>query len=610
LFKASIAGFLRSHPLACFCLVSLCWTAFLYRHAYSGAFLYDDAPQIQNNPALLSWQSTFGYFRSAIPFSNDYLTSGGTFYRPILWLSLAVDRRLWGLNPAGFHLANVVLHWINGLLLFLLTRRTRTSLWVCAASCFIWLGLPITSEAVAWISGRYIAIFAFFVLLSLLLADEFFRSKSIFAFVGWLLLSLTAILSYEAGALVLPLSLLWAYFWNERASRSWLPLCLGGAVVYGIDFGLRQLVHAQLPTGSGAILPAGAAFFKYIQWMIAPIRMSVERSTDLPSDSFSFANALGLVGVISLIIAGLHFRKKFPEVAFGLGWLLITLLPFCGIFPNYQGMAERYEYLPAIGFSGFVAAVAYRLRGVWHLVAIGIVILWVCWGAWRLNARVLDWKDELSVDLASLEATPNSPVLLYNVGVAEAEQGHMDNAAAYYRRAISENPRYVSARLNLGNVLRQQGQYSAAIVEYQGVIALEPKNPAAWMNLGNVYQQLGSLKGAKTAYESAVAADPRSSSAVINLGTVLQRLGDLPHAQLQYEEAIRLSPAQPAAYCDLGILLFQRGEIESAVRTLNKAIEIDPSNDQAYLDLAIIYQHEHRYALAAEMYRLRTVHQR
>ena len=489
-------------------------------------------------------------------------------------------------------------------------RRTRASLWVCAASCLIWLGLPITSEAVAWISGRYIAIFAFFVLLSLLLADEFVKSNSIFAFAGWLLLSLTAILSYEPGVLVLPLSLLWAYFWNGRFSRSWLPLCLGGAVVYGIDFELRQLVHAQLPTGSGAILPAGAAFFKYIQWMIAPIRMSVERSTDLPSDSFSFATALGLAGVISLIIAGLYLRKKLPEVAFGLGWLLVTLLPFCGIFPNYQGMAERYEYLPAMGFSIVATAIAYRLRGVWRRAAIGIVILWVCWGAWRLNARVLDWKDELSIDLASLEATPDSPVLLYNVGVAEAEQGHIDNAAGYYRRAISGNPRYVSARLNFGNVLRKQGQYSAAIREYQEVIALEPKNPAAWMNLGNVYQQLGSFNDAKTAYEKAVVADPGNSSAVINLGTVLQRLGDLPNAQLQYEKAIRLNPAQTAAYCDLGVLLFQRGDIESAVGTLNKAIEIDPSNGQAYLDLAIIYQHEHRYALAAEMYRLGTLHQR
>src|SRR5262249_18681682 len=159
---------------------------------------------------------------------------GGSFYRPLLWLSLALDRRIWGPHPIAFHSVNLVLHWANGVLLFTLLRRARVTTAVCAVAAFIWLSLPINSEVVAWISGRYIAIFCLFLLLALGAADLYSkRQRWIYLIVYWLAV-MAAMLSYEAGVLFLPLTLLWLYFTETRSRECWMWLASIGLLAIAL----------------------------------------------------------------------------------------------------------------------------------------------------------------------------------------------------------------------------------------------------------------------------------------------------------------------------------------------------------------------------------------
>src|ERR1700752_2402162 len=114
------------YPDLWFAIISACWVALLYRHVISAGFVYDDVAQIQNNHALTLWRSVAEYARSAVPFNTEFRGIGGSFYRPLFWFSLALDRVLWGLNATGFHITNLALHWGNGLLAFLLLRRLRS----------------------------------------------------------------------------------------------------------------------------------------------------------------------------------------------------------------------------------------------------------------------------------------------------------------------------------------------------------------------------------------------------------------------------------------------------------------------------------------------------
>ena len=118
------AKWCRSHPIATYILASILWATVLYAHAITAGFAsYDDGPQIVHNGSLSSLAASLKYFQSPVSFVSDLRGSGGSFYRPLFWLSLAIDEKLWGLNPAAFHLTNVLLHWLSGSILFLLLRH-------------------------------------------------------------------------------------------------------------------------------------------------------------------------------------------------------------------------------------------------------------------------------------------------------------------------------------------------------------------------------------------------------------------------------------------------------------------------------------------------------
>jgi protein O-mannosyl-transferase len=608
--QPGLAAF-ASHPDLWFAIISACWVVLLYRHVIGAAFVYDDVPQIQNNPALSSWHSVAGYFRSAVPFNSDFRGFGGFFYRPLFWLSLAMDRMLWGLNATGFHITNLALHWANGFLAFMLLKKLRVSIFVSAAVSVVWLGLPINSEVVAWISGRSISLAVLFLLTGLLSADWYLCSNRIVALFGYAIASFASLLSHEIGVLTLPMACLMAYASNPGRRRWFDVSFVGSALVRLTGVGLtvdavylwlRHIAAAHLSSGVSAVIGLGISFWKYVAWMLLPLRMSVERSTDVPTNDSPMTTAAAFIGVLALFVAVLLSRRKMPEVAAGLTWLFIALVPFCGIVPIYQGMAERYTYLAALGLVLAMVALSFHLRNPTRSVALCAVILWMSWGAWRLNARVLDWRDETSIYTKSLEATPRSSILLYNLGVTFAEAGDTSKAADYYQRAIDLNPHYTSAMINLGNMFQRQGNYSQAEALYQRAIARDPRDPDAWVDLGNIYLQLAMNQAAKDAYEKAIALKPNDVEAIINLGAALQRSGDLSAATQAYQRAIAIDPSQASAYCDLGALLLQQGNIVAAREQLTKSIEHNPSYAPAYFNLGVLYEQTSRRDLAVEMY--------
>jgi tetratricopeptide (TPR) repeat protein len=376
-----------------------------------------------------------------------------------------------------------------------------------------------------------------------------------------------------------------------------------GLAVDGVYLCLRHTAGGHLSSGLPVSIGLGIAFWKYVAWMLLPLRMSIERSTDVPTNSPLMTTAAAFIGLLALFIAFLRLRHKKPEVTAGLAWLCVALVPFCGIVPIYQGMAERYTYLAAVGLVLAIVALLSHLKNWTRFLVLCAVILWVLWGTWRLNARVLDWREEISIYAKSLQATPKSSLLLYNLGVAFAEAGDVSKAADYYQRAIGFNPHYTSAIINLGNLFQRQGNYSQSAALYQQAISLEPRDPDAWVNLGNVYLQLALSQEAKSAYENAIALKSNDVEAIIGLGAVLQRSGDFSGAERAYQRAIAVDPSQASAYCDLGALFLQEGNVAAAREQLMKAIEHNFSYAPAYFDLGVAYEQTGRRNLAVEMYK-------
>ena len=586
-----------------FAVISACWVLLLYWRALTGAFVYDDVLTIQNNTSLSSWHSVAKYFQVPVRLNDDFRGFAGSIYRPLTWLGFIIERHVWGLKPAGFHASNLALHWGNGLLGFFLLRRLRITITTAAFTSLVWLALPINSEAVAWIAGRHTVQATFFILCAQLSAASFVDSSRKSWLAAYATAGLAALLSNEWGALFLPLSWLILFASGKASRRSFISLSVAGCAPMILYLILRHATGAHLPAGSLAILPVGLSFFRYISWILLPVGMSVERSTDTPLDAPSPA-ALALLGGLVLTVAAAFFwRKRCGPSAAGVAWSTLALLPFCGIVFLYQGMAERYVYLASGGIVFALVTFAMQLSPAYQKVFGAILLLWVGWGVFRLETRLADWQSESALFKSSLEVTPRSAILPFNLAVIAQNAGQAKRAEVLYQRALAANPNYVSAMVNLGNLLRQTGRYAAASALLERAITLAPRDPEAWLSLGNGYLQAGETEQARAAYERVLSMDPNRYEALLNLGAALQILRDDAGAKQMYGRAMALDPSKPAPYCDLGALLLKEGDSLDAAEQFDLAISKDPGYAPAYFDLGLLNQSAGNRDLARELYR-------
>ena len=289
--RSRSSSWIRSNPTPVFLVISAAWVLTLYWRAIFNPFSsYDDMANIVTNARLSSWHAIIYYLRTNVSFVGDLRGSGESYYRPLYWISLALDRNLWGVSSVAFHLTNVVLHWLNGFLLFTLLRRVQVPLKVAACTVLLWLVLPINSEVVAWVSARAYLLVALFVLLSALLAQRFLETKRAVFLVGYGVTALCALLCHEAGILVFPLTALIGYALNKYRTRSALALYSVAAAGTAIYFGIRQLIGTSGQYRQPiAVAPLGIFFFKYLGWLMLPVHMSIERSTNTPLDRLSIS---------------------------------------------------------------------------------------------------------------------------------------------------------------------------------------------------------------------------------------------------------------------------------------------------------------------------------
>jgi tetratricopeptide (TPR) repeat protein len=503
------------------------------------------------------------FFLAPVSFTTDLLGEGGSTYRPLYWLTMALDRRIWGINEAaGFHFTNLVVHWANGVLLFQLWRRIGLSSIAAATAAVVWLGLPINTEAVAWVSGRAYLLCTFFLLSALLTACFYVQKESRAALIGYASLSLAALFCHEQGLLLLPLTALLLLSTRPPASRAvWTKLAgialATDLIVYAVKYELG--VHPG--GGPSSLWSVGLVFWTYLRWMLAPILMSVERSTSLPANTASAAAIAASVATIALLSAAVVLFRKFPVTTSALLFGCIALLPFCGFVYVYQGMAERFLYLASIGFTVAIVSLAFAYPELtkpapWKKAAICGLIVWTFWGAWRLTRRVLDWNDSVSLYRSSLQATPASPTLFFN----------------------------------LGNSLRDRGDLNGALEAYQQTIHLRPNYERAIAGIGDVYGRLGKPADAIKAYTHALDLQPQDAATMTDLAVALEQTGDNPLAEQRFKQAIALAPQNSVAYVDLGGLYEQQGRTDEATQCFQKAIAIAPNDPNPYFNMAVLFQ--------------------
>jgi Flp pilus assembly protein TadD len=402
----------------------------------------------------------------------------------------------------------------------------------------------------------------------MLLAERYLSRPAVKYLAGYCLAAFCALFSHEEGVLIVAFTLL-LIIRNYKGKTRPATMLFGVSVMtILLYFRSRHAAGATGVTAKGTIASFGLFFWKYVGWMVLPIHMSVERSTDTPPPGWS-GRALAAWLFLALACAvWIVVDRKIPRSSIGFAWMGIGLLPFCGIVFIYQGMAERYTYVASVGLALLIVVIGRESQVRLRPFVFGLIAVWVLWGVYRLETRISDWSDAGRLYGQSLDATPRSAKLHYN----------------------------------LGAVLEERRDFAQAGDEYTKAVALEPYYEPALAGLGNVDLNLGRAKEASQMFQKALQLKPDDVKTVTNYGTALESLGETDAAKTQYQRAISLAPDNDDAYCDLGVLLFRTGDTEAAIRQFDQAAKINPSDPTPLFNLAAVYQKSGRPDLAVRLY--------
>ncbi len=581
----------EEHPRRTFLLVSSALVIILYWRSFSSPFLYDDLDQIVKNSSLESWRAfTQHFLLRPVSLTTSFSGQGGSIYRPLFWLSLFIDRSVWEVAAGGFHATNVALHLLNGNLAFALLRRLSLPVRSAAAISLLWLSLPINTEVVAWVSGRAYALCTLFLLLCLLCALNYLRGGGS----RWASLSFVtaacALLSHELGIVILPLTLLLVLTPKPQGSRRLLEmlgvLCLA---LTGVE-ALRFAVGVKTFSGLASPRWAGLMVWNYSALTLLPVYMSMERSTSV---SLSQPHRWLPVQIACLALVfgyALLRRRTNPALLGCLAWFVVCIAPF-SLFVSYQGVAERFAYLASLGLAGVPILLCSpsaqpRLR---HSLLLATAV-WSMWNITRTLVRVKDWSDPVRLYRSSLQATPQSPLLHFNLAYSLREQGDLQGALREYERTLQINRSYPHGFAGLGDVYLQLHAYTAAQAAYRQALAQDPHDTAVLLNSGTAFQSAGSFSEAKIAYDRVLQLDPASSAAHVNLGVLYLSANQSQDAMHQFAMAIDLKTRDPVPYYDLAVILQQAGRSDLALVLYKKVLELRPNDEDTLRNIRSMQQ--------------------
>jgi tetratricopeptide (TPR) repeat protein len=535
-------------------------------------------------------------------------------WHPLTWLSHALDCQLFGLNPAGPHYENVLLHALNVVFVFLLLQRTTGSRWRSLMVAALFALHPINVESVAWAAERKNVLSMLFFLLALHAYVWYTRRPALLRYVVMFFLLVLGFMS-KSQVITFPfLLLLWDYWPLRRigppaATGTEMPKATASNTSVG--WLVLEKVPLLLLSAASAVVTmkaqnAGGAVQSFSQYSL-PLRLETAVISYVrylgkafwpsklvalyphPTKLYPAWQVVAAVVLLLLISAWVLRAREQRYLAVGWFWFLGSLVPMLGLVQvGAQAMADRYAYIPFLGLflmlTWLVAdwASPRKISAAWLAIPAVACLLVLATLTYR---QVRYWHDTESFWLRTLALTENNWFAHDTLAGFLSSQGRDEEAFAHYRAALAIWPDDLPANLNMGGYEQSRGNLSAAIERYQRV-ALHAGDvnlrAEAYGNLGSVYRLMGDPIKAKQCFEIALRLTPDRPMpmAMIGLGLIAEKSGDLPEAVRQYSNAMKVQPT------DVGFLLLahalrQQGSADEANAISDRVVRFSPNLPEA-----------------------------
>jgi protein O-mannosyl-transferase len=573
----------------CFALAAITFAAFgqTLHHPFLD---FDDNAYVYENPVVaqgLTW--------NGIVWAFSFHASN---WHPLTWLSHMLDCQVYGLQPGGHHLTNVLIHAATVIALFLVLRQMTGALWRSAFVAAVFAIHPLRVESVAWVAERKDVLSGFFFVLTVGAYVHYARRPRALGRYGLVVLLFALGLMCKPMLVTLPVVLLLLDYWPlRRAERvsalvlEKLPLlALSAASCVATLVAQQQGIESVGPYSAPVRLAnALVSCVVYLGQMIWPSRLAAFYPYPL------HGLPAGEVALAGLLLAGASAvafgqRRKKPWILAGWLWYLVMLLPVLGIIQvGRQAHADRYTYLPQIGIYLAVTWLAAELAAKWRVgewalgILMGAIVAALTVSAWKRTAY---WQNSEILWAHAIACTTDNGVAHSNLGTALAEQGKREEALEQFQIATQINPGYADFHNNFGNALYQEGKASDAAAQYQIALQEASGDPVVHNNLGNALEQVGKMDEAMAQYQIALQINPRYAEAEYDLANVLNRQGKLDQAITHYQMALQINPRYGEAHGNLGITLMKKGNVTEALAQYQMALQIRPGDPGILNNLA------------------------
>ena len=578
---------------------------------------YDDQSYVVLNPRV-----TNGLTLDGIQWAFTH--AHATNWHPLTTISHMLDCQLYGLEPWGHHLTNILFHAAAAILLFFALRDLTGNLWPSALAAAIFAVHPLRVESVAWVSERKDVLSGVFFMLILGVYARYARGNSARSLWYITVLILLALgLMCKPTLVTVPFVLLLLDYWPLGRSQSspsigrgitkekwsWLvfeklPLfVLSAASCVATLLAQKQALDASLkPPFGERVGNALVSYVVYLGQMIWPAQLAV--LYPYPEGNLKVSHViLALLLLLMISAAVFLWRRRYPFLLTGWLWYLGMLVPMIGIIQvGSQVRADRYTYLPQIGLYLLVAWSAMALFDHWprsRVVLAGAASLVITALITRSYFQTSYWQDTETLWKHAAATTSNNYIASNNLAQFLFQSGRFDEAIAECQRALKIKPDFAAAHNNLGAALvknqrddngarRQNGAVDEAIAHYRRALQINPDFAQAHGNLGTALLLKGQMDEAIAHYQKALEIAPNYAEARYSLGNAFLAEGRYSESIANYEAALRIRPDYFEAHYNLGRVLATIGNDRQALKEFNEAVRINGDSAEVHCTLGFL----------------------
>ncbi len=609
---------------AVLCLVLIAATLGVYIQVLRFDFVLYDDPQFVTKSDLVRGGLT------AQGIAGAFSGQGADYWRPISFLSHMLDSdlsRMFApapgigapehppeLNPAVHHATSVVFHLVNTVLLFGLLHAMTGAMWRSVMVAALFALHPLRVESVVWVTERKDVLSMFFSLLAIRAYVAYARRPSIARYVLVAVLFAFGLMS-KPMVVTLPLVFLLLDYWplerlgsiptGLRLLVEKLPLLLLSAACGVFTYVVQKDIGAA--AGSDLIplhLRVANALLSYVRYLgkafwPADLTVYYPHMTLPGAAPWSGAGIVGAAGLLAVVTLAVLLARRHRYAPVGWFWYLGTLAPIIGVIQvGSQAMADRYTYVPMVGFYILLVWAAADLiercplktpvfRAVAATVAVAILAA-LAIGSWR-QARV--WRDSVTLFENAVRIHPGDPRMRTNLGFAHQYAGRYDEAYTHYARAVELVPDFGLAYQYWGTGLMAQNEPEQASNRFRQALRHLPNSAVSHRELGRALGKMNRLDEAVEHFEAAIRIDPGDADAFTGLGIACRRLDRLDEAVRNLRRAVKIDPRHARAQQELGGLLFNRADSDAAINEAlthyRRALEVDPNHALTHRNVGV-----------------------